>query len=232
MTDMRAGGGYDDEDRLPWLQPVEEEEEPASGPSMGKMLGLVVLGLVLLGAVVGGYSWWSQQGATQGTGELIAAPAGPYKVRPDDPGGMAIEGEGDTAFAASAGAEPQGKIDMSAVPETPVVPARTKATEEGPPPPEPAPKDAPAQVAPPPVQRPAPFGGGSIQLGAFSSEAAANSAWKALSGRFKYLQPLTHSIVPVRNGERTLYRLRASGPDAAGICGRLAIAGESCVRVN
>ncbi|HEY0626264.1 MAG TPA: SPOR domain-containing protein [Allosphingosinicella sp.] len=229
MSDMRA-----DEDRLPWLEPVEEEAPASHGPSMGKVLGLVLLGLVLLGAVVGGYSWWSQQGATEGTGELIAAPATPYKVAPDDPGGMDVEGEGDTAFAASEGAEPQGRIDMSAVPEAPVAMPPRQKEEVGPPPPEKGPEGASREGAPPQVTPPprAVAGGGTIQLGAFSSEASANAAWKALFARFKYLQPLSYSVVPVKSGDKTLYRLRASGPDAAGICGRLNIAGETCVRVN
>lgn len=224
MGDVR--GGYDEEDRLPWLEAVEEEEEP-DGPGAGKLIGAVILGLVLLGAAVGGYFWLGQSGA-QGDGQLIAAPAGDYKVKPDDPGGMDVEGKGDVTFAASEGAEPKARIDVGAVAEAPVAASRSK--EEGPPPPEPGPPEgslegAPPQVTPPPA-------GGTIQLGAFSSEAAANSAWKALSGRFGYLEPLAHSVLPVTSGERTLYRLRASGPGAANICGRLRVAGETCVRVN
>jgi hypothetical protein len=196
----------DEEDRLPWLEAVEEEAPESAGPSLGKTIGLVIVGLAVLGAAVGGYSWWSGRGATEGHGELIAAPAGPYKVKPDEPGGMAVEGEGDTAFAASEGAEPQGKIDMGAVPEEPVTQGAPKAA--------------------------APGAEGSIQLGAFSSEAGAEAAWKALSGRFAYLEPLGHSVVPVASGDKTLYRLRASGPGAAGICGRLRVAGETCISVD
>jgi hypothetical protein len=70
--------------------------------------------------------------------------------------------------------------------------------------------------------------GPTIQLGAFSSQARATQAWNALSGRFGYLAPLSHSVVPVQAGGRTLYRLRATGPDSAGICGRLRVAGEAC----
>ena len=48
------------------------------------------------------------------------------------------------------------------------------------------------------------------------------------SSRSWYLAPLTHSVIPVQSAGRTLYRLRASGPDAAGVCRRLQIAGEDC----
>ena len=50
-----------------------------------------------------------------------------------------------------------------------------------------------------------------------------------MSGRFKYLSGLTHSVVPVTAGGKTLYRLRATGPGAASLCNRLMVAGESCV---
>jgi aldehyde:ferredoxin oxidoreductase len=53
-----------------------------------------------------------------------------------------------------------------------------------------------------------------------------------MSGRFTYLAPLTHSVTTVSTGGKTLYRLRASGADAASLCGRLRVAGESCVVVN
>jgi hypothetical protein len=206
MAGSRLGGAGDGDSR-PWLEPVEVEQEP-SGPRLGKPILLAILALVVLGAAVGAYSWWSSQGATEGHGELIPAPPGPYKVKPSDPGGMDVDGEGDTAFAASAGGEPQGKIDMSAVPEEPILKA--------------APRAKAGEAVPAP-------GAGSIQLGAFSSEAAANAAWTGLAKRFAYLEPLTHSVVEVKSGDKTIYRLRASGAGAANICGRLKIAGEDCV---
>ena len=51
-------------------------------------------------------------------------------------------------------------------------------------------------------------------------------------GRFGYLAPLSHSVVTAQVGGKTWYRLRASGPDAAGICGRLQVAGEQCLKVQ
>jgi len=209
MAGSRLGGAADEGSR-PWLEPVEVEPEP-SGPRLGKPILLAILALVILGAAVAAYSWWSAQGATEGSGELIPAPPGPYKVKPSDPGGMDVDGEGDTAFAASAGGEPQGRIDMSAVPEEPIL------------------KAGPAAKAGEPASA---EGGASIQLGAFSTQAAAEAAWKGLAKRFAYLEPLTHSVVEVKTGEKTLYRLRASGPEAADICGRLKIAGEECVALN
>jgi len=226
MTDVRDDEttATEDENRLPWLEAVDEDDEP-EGPSAAKLIAFVVIGLVAIGLIVGGLFWLGNRG-DNGTGEpeLIAAPKGDYKVKPEEPGGMQVEGKGDTAFATSAGADPKGAIDVNAVAEAPV----TRAD---------PPKAAPSATAPaakPAVPAPASAAtsGGTIQLGAFSSQSGANNAWKALSGRFTYLAPLTHNVVPVESGGKTLYRLRASGPGADGLCGRLRVAGESCVSVN
>jgi len=46
--------------------------------------------------------------------------------------------------------------------------------------------------------------------------------------QFPSLRPLTQSVSPVARGGRTLYRLRASGIDAATACSTLAGAGAIC----
>jgi hypothetical protein len=230
MTDMRAED-LDEGERLPWLEAVEEDEA-SDTPSAVKMIVALLIGLAALGGIVGGIFWLGNRDGTAttapGTPETIKAPPGDYKSKPTTPGGMKVEGEGDTSYAASAGAEPKGSIDTSAVPETPVTKPAT---------PPPAAKPAPAAKTPPAKPTPAPAAapaasGPSIQLGAFSSNAMAESAWKTMSGRFKYLAPLTHHVVSAQVGGKTYYRLRASGPDAKGLCARLRVAGESCVSVD
>jgi len=238
MSDIRADNDPElDEDHLPWLEAVEEEDR-RQGPSLAKILVSLVIGLIILGLGITGFYWLRNgpQGGASGP-ELIEAEKGDYKVKPADPGGMKVEGSGETSFAASGGAEPSGKLNMDAVPEAPVT---------RPPPPAPAPAPAPAppptkaatpKPAPPPPAKvepeaPLPAGSQSIQLGAFNSAAIANSAWKSLSTRFKYLEPLSHSVTPVTVNGRQFYRLRATGPDAKALCGRLRVAGESCIQVN
>ena len=223
MTDD-ARTDLPDEDRLPWLEAVEEEDERA-GPSAAKLIAAVVIGLVAIGVIVGGLFWLGTRAQQSGNGELIAASEGDYKVRPDQPGGMRVEGEGDTAFAASEGAQPKGRLDTGGVPEAPVTAQPKGQTPQ--PPARPAP--TPPRQSPRP---PAPAAGPTIQLGAFSSQASASRAWTALAARFRYLAPLGHTIVPVQAGGRTLYRLRASGAGSADICGRLQVAGETCVVVD
>ena len=236
MTDTRADEPtpLDDEDRLPWLEAVEEEEGD-EGPTAAKLIAFVVIGLAAIGLIVGGLFWMGNRDGAAGDGEpeLIAAQEGDYKVKPEEAGGMEVEGTGDTAFAASEGATPKSAIDTNALPEAPVT--RPPPPAAAPPaaalaPTAPAPTPAtPAAMRPSAVAAP---GDGTIQLGAFSSQASANSAWKALAGRFSYLAPLSHSVTPTTTGGRTLYRLRATGPGARDICGRLQVAGESCVRIE
>lgn len=231
MTDVREPGEMDEADRLPWLEAVEEDDEE-SGPSAGKLIAFLIVALGVIGLVVGGGVWLANRGADEGEGGLIAAPEGDYKVAPDEPGGMEVEGEGDTAFAASEGGDPRGSLDTSAVPEAPVTPPARTAEAQAPATGAPQQRPAPS-ATPPAASAPARTGaGGTIQLGAFSSQAAANAAWRALSGRFTYLAPLTHSVSPTESGGRTLYRLRASGEGAADICNRLRVAGETCLPIG
>jgi hypothetical protein len=236
MTDIRADdGALDADDRLPWLEAVEEEGGEG-GPSALKLIVAVLIGLAAIGGIVGGIFWMgNRDGGGNGAPEVIAAAEGPYKVKPDSPGGMTVEGQGETAFDAAQGGTPNASIDTSAVTEAPVT-AQPKASEPAPAAKEPpllhapAPTNAPAATADAPAAAPA-AGGGSIQLGAFPNGAAAEKAWKALSGRFTYLAPLSHSVVAAQVNGKTYYRLRASGAGAAGICGRLKVAGEQCLKV-
>jgi SPOR domain len=226
MTDVRADELAED-DRLPWLEAVEEDDD-REGPSLVKLIGAIVIGLAVIAMIVGGLFWLGNRNRSDGNGEIIAAPEGDYKVRPDQPGGMKATGEGETAAAASAGAEPKGRINTNAVAETPVA----RPPQPAPQPPAARPQAPPARPPAPPVRSAAAPSGATIQLGAFSTQAGATSAWRALSGRFRYLAPLGHSVVPVQSGGRTLYRLRASGPDATGVCRRLQVAGEDCAIVG
>ncbi len=76
-------------------------------------------------------------------------------------------------------------------------------------------------------------GGAMIQLGAYGSAAGAKDAWSRLSKRFAYLAPLAMTVEPAEVGGGTVYRLRASaGGQASVICGKLKVAGESCLMVN
>jgi hypothetical protein len=250
-------GGNAEEDRLPWLEPVEDETAE-EGVSAGRLIAGLIAALVILGCVVGGVYWLKQRvaggdaGTVAGNPTLIAAQPGPYKTKPADQGGMQVKGQGDSAYAASEGADPNASIDLSKVPEAPIAkgapapqpaaPAPTpakpvetaKAVPVAPVKTVPVPAPKPTAPAPAPVQTvETPAAGGTIQLGALPSEAAANSAWKSLSGRYGYLAALNHSVVQAQVNGKTYYRLRAAaGGGASSVCSKLKVAGEACAVVK
>ena len=260
----RSGPGYasSTEDRLPWLEPVEDDAADYAVPR-GRLAGGVIAALVVIAVVVGGLFWARtprQQVASSGEVPLISAPAGAYKSRPENPGGMKVAGQGDTVYQASQGADPNATIDTNATPEAPVRPPHgAKLATAAPATVTPAktpvatataakPATKPAQVAiktAPPVAKPSTTtvalppataklsaGGVAVQLGAFSSQASADAAWKSLSGRFASLGGLTKNVVAAPKGSGTVYRLRATGAGAADVCGKLKVAGESCVVIR
>ena len=92
------------ESRLPWLEAEEDDGDPRGGS--GRLLWAALIGLLLLGLLAGGL--WFALGHRRGPelvadGGIIRAPAGPYKVRPSNPGGGVAAGTGDTSFLVAEG---------------------------------------------------------------------------------------------------------------------------------
>lgn len=232
---MRGEAGYGDDDRLPWLESVEEDY--SEGSSLGRILLLILLGLAVVGAVLFGVYWYQTHRGLAGNGELIEAQEGDYKVKPDEPGGMHVEGEGDTVFAASEGDAPNASIATGVEPEAPVAGNVAATPASGA-----AGEGAPKVVLPIPEAseqlraRPATGGGASVvQLGAFPDEAGANGAWNRLSRRYEWLASLGKSIERTQRDGSTVYRLRlnaGSAGQATELCERLKAAGESCYIAN
>jgi hypothetical protein len=223
MSDAR---GYDDQS-LPWLEPVDDEDGPRA-ISARKMLVALLL-VMLAGAIVAGTMFWigRQDPAPGGAPELIRAEPGPYKVKPDQPGGLDVAGESETAFSTSAGEDPDAALDPSKLPEemTPL-PVETPSQ-----PPKPMETPKPAQAEPAPPNAPA---GPTIQLGAYASTVKADTAWRLLSGRFPEVAALNKSVVSATVGGRIVYRLRAAGSadQTRAACSALRAAGESCLVVQ
>lgn len=226
----------DDEERLPWLEPgIEDEEEEGLSPL--RLLGFILCGLILIGAVVAGVWLLQNHKSGGGEGKLIAAPAGDYKVPANEADAKKFEGEGDASYAASEGVARDGRIDASRVPEAPITPSgagESRAPVPGKPSQSVTARVADETNARPSASQPARgVGGAVIQLGAYGSQSGARDAWTRLSKRFTYLAPLTMSVEPTQVGGSTLYRLRASAGSQAGtLCGKLKVAGESCLVVN
>lgn len=248
--------GFDEEERLPWLEPIEDRDD--SGVSMGRLIALVLAGLVAIGLVVGGLWWWQNVGGRP-RAELIPAPEGDYRVPPRAEAGR-FDGDGDAAVAATEGVRAAGQIDVGAAPQTPVAPAANRPAASAT-----VPAAAPRGATPPvaanrsvearPEARPsvaatrpgapaataaatpaagasATGGSGMVQLGSFASESAANAAWASLKRRLAWLAPYNSNVARAEVGGRTVYRLYAaagSNSAARNLCARLSAAGEDCL---
>lgn len=219
----------EDEDRLPWLEAVDEDM-PDRGLSPIKLLLYVLGALAALGLVFAGIMLLQRR--PSGAPEIIKAPTAPYKVPPADGGAMTVPGEGDATFNTSQGKEPQGRIDLARGPETPAtVPPPTEPAATASAPAVPA-KPAAPTAAPASTQTPL-DGAGILQLGAFDSEAVANAAWRTMARRFPDLQGKAHQVTTANVGGGTVYRLRAQvGDGASALCGRLKAAGQNCMVVR
>lgn len=248
MTEPSTPLHFEEEERLPWLEPINDVEQNEG--STGRLIGLVLAGLVGIGLVVGGLWWWQNNGG-RARGELIAAPDSDYKTTPPAEPDR-FDGDGNVAVAASEGVRPESRVNADQLPEQPVPPAaatapnrpaaatsrpaastpvaggtataanRTTAGGAG--------ASAPAATAAA-AATPA-TGGGTIQLGAFASEATAARAWDGLKGRFAFLAPVNRSIVSATVNGRTVYRLQAAAGSASAardFCNRLRVAGENCL---
>ena len=230
MSDSRA---YDDQG-LPWLEAVEDEDGP-TGMSAKKML-VALLMVVAAAAIIAGTFFWIGRRDTvvEGAPVLIRAEAAPYKTRPDDPGGLDVAGESETAFETSAGKDPDSALDMDKLPQGVDAP-----------PPEPVPGAAvepePKRIPPNETKEPAPDGaaaaaapGPTIQLGAYASTIKAETAWSMLSRRFPDVAALDKTVVSATVNGKAIHRLRAVGSTAQtrAACTALKAAGESCLVVN
>lgn len=206
----------EDEERLPWLESAEDDGyvEDGSGKSM---LGLIALSGVALLAIVGGI-WWASHRGGEGTavadGSIIAAPKEPYKEAPKNPGGKTFDGTGDTSFAVSEGQSRPAKMGdaSTAVVSTPTPPA--------------------AKPGAAPTPAPAASGGVGVQVGAYSSKAAAEAGWDKLVGQAGgALSGVSHRVLEGSADIGKVYRLQAVAGDAGAanaLCGKLKAAGVSC----
>ena len=226
MTNDRATSG--DNEALPWLEAVDDEDQPR-GVSARKMLGALLMVGIAVAIIAGTLFYLGRQSGGSGPPELIRAEAGPYKIKPTDPGGLDVAGDSRTAFATGAGEDQDSKLDVGKMDEPP--PPLPVAGEVKKPVPPPAPKPVPPPAAPGATPTVPGAVGPTVQLGAYGSTAKAETAWRMLSSRFPAVGGMTKQIVPYSGG----FRLRAgagSTEEAKAACAAVTAGGENCFVVR
>jgi hypothetical protein len=219
----------DDEDMsLPWLE-SDDDEIDQQGSGSGRLAMFAAGAFLLLALLVGGLWWVSNRsdGELVADGSTIKAPAQPYKEAPGNPGGKTFAGTGDTSFAVSVGQTRPARLGLEGgvVREdaglekaalTDIKPAATTAV---------SPTATPSAAA-----TPQPKGIG-VQVGAYSTQTAAQAGWTTLTQRYEALSGYQHRIVEGKADIGTVYRLQAVTADAASaqsLCAGLRAAGLSC----
>lgn len=199
----------EEDERLPWLESGEDDEE-AAGVDGARMLGFALIGLLAIAVLVGAIYWISRQsggGEPIADGSTIEAPEGPYKVRPEDPGGKKFEGTGNVAPAVAEGQTREGRLARD---EAPKPSLDTRKPGE------------PVEAQP---------SGVPVQVGAYSTRAAASAGWTTLTRQTDKLQGVSHRIVQGQADIGTVYRLQAMAGDEASaraLCQALKSDGVAC----
>lgn len=197
----------DEEQRLPWLEgDPDEEDDRGAGAGQIALLGLAAI--ALLAIVVGGI-WWATRAGPDADlvadGGIIDAPEGPYKERPEDPGGRVASGTGDTAFAVA-----EGETRPMRVGEGDPAPAPGFDSVQ----PTDAPSATPEAAAPSEPATAAPSGPG-VQVGAYTSRETAEQGWQKLSAQYEGLSGMRYRIVEGQADIGKVYRLQALPGGAA-----------------
>jgi hypothetical protein len=202
-------------DSLPWLE-SDEDDADAGGLDAGQIM-LFAAGLVALLAVVVGGVWYVSNRAAGGDvvadGSVIAAPEGPVKQRPDDPGGKEFAGTGNVApVVGEGGSRPAVVADGPAPAATPVA----KPTVSTVPVAVPAAGDVP---------------GIGVQLAAYGTRARAEQGWSDIVRRTDALTGVKYRVVEGKVDIGTVYRLQAvagSRAEADRLCAALKADGVDC----
>ncbi|MFN3989791.1 MAG: SPOR domain-containing protein [Erythrobacter sp.] len=201
---------------LPWLE--SDEDDSAAGAFDTRQIILFAGGLLGLAALLVGAVWLVSKRvsdpALEPDGSVIAAPEGPIKERPRDPGGKQFAGTGNVAPLVGEGGKPQSVV---ASPDKPVAAGA------------PAPgKLVAAQAAPAASGEASGIG---VQLAAYSSRERAEQGWADLSRRSETLQGARHRVVEGKVDAGTVYRLQAiaaTRSEADALCAALKREGLDC----
>lgn len=198
----------DGEDQLPWLESDDDYED--EGVDTARIAALAVIGLLAVALIVGAIWWFTRERSDptlMADGSTIEAPEGPYKSKPEDPGGKTFAGTGDTSFAVAEGKTREAKLAEEDLPRPSI---DTKAAS--------------------PISDSA-KGGVGVQVGAYSSRESAEQGWQKLATKYEVLHGVSHRVVEGQADIGKVYRLQAVAGDVAGanaLCNSLKASGGAC----
>lgn len=200
------------DDRLPWLESGEEDNLASGGVDTGRVMMMGLLALLVLLAVVAAIWFVSNRAGSEPApdGSVIAAPEGPYKVRPEDEGGKTFAGTGDTSFAVGEGETRDARLATGPAARPSV--ASTLSPDGGA-------ESQPAQT------------GVGVQVGAYSRREDAEAGWATLIRQTEALSGVNHRIVEGQADIGRVFRLQAvaGSRDAANrLCAALKADGLAC----
>lgn len=206
----------DANERLPWLESDDDEDE--GQVDTGRLIAFAVVGTMALILVLGALWWFTREkpdGGLVAAGDTIAAPPGPYKVKPANPGGREVAGTGDTSFAVAEGHEVDARIAESPAPAPSIATAPSATASPKP--------NASASAGPSRAV--------GVQIGAYSSKAQAETGWTQLSGRLAPLKGHSHRVLEGTADSGTVFRLQALAGNAAeaeALCRAIKSSGGDC----
>ena len=218
---MMAGPGDDslrlgdelalsDDDSLPWLESEDYDEE--GGVDATRIIGFAAILLALLALVIGAVWYFTNRPSDEAfvpDGSTVAAPATPYKERPENAGGKEFDGTGDTSFAVGEGQATEGTVKQveQATVARPTLGTRTT-------------QDVPVTQD-----------GVGVQVGAYGSRGLAEAGWVTLLNKSTLFSGVRHRVLKGQADIGTVYRLQAVASDlnaAISLCEALKGEGIAC----
>ena len=182
----------DEDEHLPWLESDDEEVEDKFDT---RLIALALIGLLLVIALVGAIWWLTRDRAEsdiEPDGSVIEAPEEPYRSRPENPGGEEVAGTGELSYEVGEGESREGRIADS-TPAPSIDRDQGQVADEG----DDEETSAPAAS------------GVGVQVGAFSSPAAAEAAWSQFANRYSALSGVSHRVIEGQADSGTIFRLQA-----------------------
>ena len=221
-----------EDESLPWLE-SDEDDDHGGGVDSARIVGFAAILLVLLAAIIGTI-WLVSNRSTDAElvadGSTIPAPDGPYKERPENPGGKEFAGTGNVAPAVGEGETRDSVIadgDGAASGATAGVDSSgtsaDNANANGP--------SGPSIATRSTDEKPAASNGVGVQVGAYGSRAKAEAGWVTLTRQTSALNGVRHRVQKGQADIGTVYRLQAVSSNLAAaqkLCSDLKADGVAC----